>query len=151
MSDLSPGQEVTVSGMSGGTAYVVYVKGETVRVRMADGRRRTTRLENVTPKRESKALSVLVVGERPATFTRDAIIAAETDHILLLAKLDGVEVPNLLAGQPDDPGPFARTCLRCGLDEGLGAMRLCARCCPPAPWWAHLCRWLPCVARRWGL
>lgn len=83
MSDLSPGQEVTVSGMSGGTAYVVYVKGETVRVRMADGRRRTTRLENVTPKRESKALSVLVVGERPATFTRDAIIAAETDHILL--------------------------------------------------------------------
>jgi hypothetical protein len=25
MSDLSPGQEVTVSGMSGGTAYVVMV------------------------------------------------------------------------------------------------------------------------------
>lgn len=41
---------------------------------------------------------------------------------------------------PDDPGTYARTCLRCGLDEGLGAMRLCHRCDPPAPWWAHLLR-----------
>lgn len=39
MSDLSPGQEVHVSGASGGAARVIYVKGETVRVRMADGRR----------------------------------------------------------------------------------------------------------------
>ncbi len=51
--------------------------------------------------------------------------------------------------QPDDPGQYARNCLRCGLDEGLGSMRLCARCCPPAPWWASLLRWLPCVRRRW--
>lgn len=85
-------------------------------------------------------------GHQP--MTRDE---ARAEYLRTLAKLDGVEVPNLLAGQPDDPGPFARTCLRCGLDEGLGAMRLCARCCPPAPWWAHLCCWLPCVARRWGL
>ena len=67
-----------------------------------------------------------------------------------LAKMAGVEVPRVLV-QPDDPGPYARTCLRCGLDEGLGVNRLCARCCPPAPFWAHVLRWLPCVARRWGL
>lgn len=53
--------------------------------------------------------------------------------------------------QPDDPGQYARNCLRCGLDEGLGANRLCATCNPPEPWWAHVLRWLPCVARRWGL
>ena len=44
--------------------------------------------------------------------------------------------------QPDDPGTYARTCLRCGLDEGLGQNRLCARCCPPEPWWAHVLRWV---------
>ena len=43
-------------------------------------------------------------------------------------------------GQPDDPGVYARSCLRCGLDEGLGENRLCATCCPPAPWWAHVAR-----------
>lgn len=143
MSDLSPGQEVTVSGMGGGVARVIYVRGNSVRVRiLATGKERTVALESVTAAPVSKSLSVLVVGERPATFTRDAIIAAETDHILLhdqsTRPLRAVPKPNLLAGQPDDPGPFARTCLRCGLDEGLGAMRLCARCCPPAPWWAHL-------------
>ncbi len=89
-------------------------------------------------------LSAPTFGHQP--MTRDE---ARAEYLRTLAKLDGVEVPNLLAGQPDDPGPFARTCLRCGLDEGLGAMRLCARCCPPAPWWAHVLRWLPCVARRW--
>lgn len=44
--------------------------------------------------------------------------------------------------QPDDPGTYARTCLRCGLDEGLGSMRLCTRCDPPEPWWAHILRWV---------
>ncbi len=43
-------------------------------------------------------------------------------------------------GQPDDPGQYARSCLRCGLDEGLGENRLCATCCPPAPWWASILR-----------
>lgn len=33
-----------------------------------------------------------------------------------------------------------RPCLRCGLEPGYGAYRLCATCCPPAPWWAHLTR-----------
>ncbi len=83
----------------------------------------------------------------PEPMTRDK---ARAEYLRTLAKLDGVEVevPRVLV-QPDDPGVYARTCLRCGLDEGLGSMRLCARCCPPAPWYAHILRWLPCVARRW--
>jgi hypothetical protein len=54
--------------------------------------------------------------------------------------------------QPDDPGQYARNCLRCGLDEGLGSMRLCTRCDPPEPFWAHLLRMVggkPCAMRRW--
>lgn len=58
MSDLSPGQEVTVSP-SGITAEVLYVRGETVRVRNVNsGKARTVAINRVTPKRESKALSV---------------------------------------------------------------------------------------------
>jgi len=58
MSDLSPGQEVTVSP-SGITAEVLYVRGETVRVRNVNsGKARTVAIKNVTPKRESKVLSV---------------------------------------------------------------------------------------------
>ena len=68
-------------------------------------------------------------GHQP--MTRDE---ARAEYLRMLAKMDGVEVPRVLV-QPDDPGPYARTCLRCGFDEGLGAMRLCARCCPPAPFW----------------
>jgi hypothetical protein len=59
MSDLSPSQEVHVSGASGGAARVVYVRGNSVRVRMvSSGKERTIPLQRVTPKRESKALSV---------------------------------------------------------------------------------------------
>ena len=58
MSNLSPGQEVTVSP-SGITAEVLYVRGETVRVRNVNsGKARTVAIKNVTPKRESKALTV---------------------------------------------------------------------------------------------
>ena len=58
MSDLSPGQEVTVSP-SGITAEVLYVRGETVRVRNVNsGKARTVAIKNVTPKRESKVLTV---------------------------------------------------------------------------------------------
>ena len=58
MPDLSPGQEVTVSP-SGITAEVLYVRGETVRVRNVNsGKARTVAIKNVTPKRESKALTV---------------------------------------------------------------------------------------------
>ena len=81
------------------------------------------------------------------TMTRDE---ARAEYLRILAKMDGVEVPRVLV-QPDDPGAYARSCLRCGLDEGLGENRLCARCNPPASFWAHILRWLPCVARRWGL
>ncbi len=59
MTDLSPGQEVTVSGMHGGAAEVVYVRGGNVRVRMLSTHcPRTVPLSRVTPKRESKTLSV---------------------------------------------------------------------------------------------
>lgn len=52
--------------------------------------------------------------------------------------------------QPDDPGQFALTCLRCGEPEAFGPLRMCARHQPePAPFWAHLLRWVPCIARRW--
>jgi len=58
MSDLSPGQVVTVSP-SGITAEVLYVRGETVRVRNVNsGKARTVAIKNVTPKRESKVLTV---------------------------------------------------------------------------------------------
>ena len=59
MSDLSPGQEVTVSGMSGGPALLLYIRGNSARVRMTStGKERTVSTDYVTPKRESKALSV---------------------------------------------------------------------------------------------
>ncbi len=60
MTDLSPGQEVTVSGSStGGPARLLYVRGESARVRMAvTGKERTVPLDRVTPKRENKALTV---------------------------------------------------------------------------------------------
>ena len=61
MTDLSPGQEVTVIGPSGGPAAVVYVRGDSVRVRLTSGRERTVPLKRVTPKRESKALSAASV------------------------------------------------------------------------------------------
>ena len=58
MSNLSPGQEVTVSP-SGITAEVLYVRGDSVRVRNVNsGKERTVAIKNVTPKRESKVLSV---------------------------------------------------------------------------------------------
>lgn len=60
MSDLSPGQEVTVSGMSGGRATLVRIGTTTHRVRMeGTGKERNVRVARVTPKRESKALSVV--------------------------------------------------------------------------------------------
>ena len=59
MTDLLPGQDVTVSGSSGGVARLIYVRGNSARVRFAvTGKERTVELSRVTPKRESKALSV---------------------------------------------------------------------------------------------
>ena len=58
MPDLSPGQVVTVSP-SGITAEVLYVRGDSVRVRNVNsGKARTVAIKNVTPKRESKVLTV---------------------------------------------------------------------------------------------
>ena len=49
--------------------------------------------------------------------------------------------------QPDDPGPYAHRC-RCGSRAPRGRQRLC-RLCDPAPFLAHVFRWLPWVKRRW--
>lgn len=52
--------------------------------------------------------------------------------------------------QPDDPsGAYSRRCLCCNAPGAHGADVLCHECRPPAPWWAHLTRWVPCVKRRW--
>lgn len=59
MTDLSPGQDVTVSGSTGGPARLLYVRGESARVRMAaTGRERTVPLDRVTAARVGKSLSV---------------------------------------------------------------------------------------------
>lgn len=82
-------------------------------------------------------------GHQP--MTRDE---ARAEYLRMLARMDGVEVPHVLV-QPDDPGRLT-TCVRCGEPEAWGPMRLCAQHQPaPAPFWAHLLRWLPCVRRRW--
>jgi len=58
VNDLSPGQEVTVNA-TGASAEVVYVRGSSVRICMNHtGKGRTVPIKAVTPKRESKALSV---------------------------------------------------------------------------------------------
>ena len=69
MSDLSPGQEVTVSGMTGGRAIVVRVDGDMVRLSRS-GKERTVPISRVTPKRESKAL---VVGPAPLNSIADML------------------------------------------------------------------------------
>ena len=79
MSNLSPGQEVTVSP-SGITAEVLYVRGETVRVRNVNsGKARTVAIKNVTPKRESKVLTVGPV-PKPVTLTSPAYLAYVRKH-----------------------------------------------------------------------
>ena len=58
MHDLSPGQEVTVSP-NGLAATVLYVRDMSVRVRInVSGAERTVAIKRVTPKRESKSLTV---------------------------------------------------------------------------------------------
>ena len=81
MTDLSPGQEVTVSGMSGGPATVVYATPWRVRVNMvATGKTRTVDLARVTPKRESKALSVAELDQAPLVSIAD-IVARSTSTL----------------------------------------------------------------------
>ena len=73
MTGLSPGQDVRVSGASGGVAHVIYVRGNSVRVRMAvTGRERTVELDRVTAAPVSKSLSV-GIPEALAPFRNDVI------------------------------------------------------------------------------
>lgn len=74
MHDLSPGQEVTVSGMGGGAAKVVYARGNSVRVRiLATGKERTVELDRVTAAPVSKSLSVGPMSEGTAKRVLDII------------------------------------------------------------------------------
>ena len=91
MSDLSPGQEVTVSP-SGITAEVLYVRGETVRVRNVNsGKARTVAIKNVTPKRESKVLTVGPV-PKPVTLRSEPYLAYVRKHpCCLCGRSEGIE------------------------------------------------------------
>lgn len=73
MHDLSPGQEVRVSGASGGAARVIYVRGNSVRVRiLATGKERTVELDRVTAAPVSKSLSVGEIDPGVPTTFRDS-------------------------------------------------------------------------------
>ena len=68
MSDLSPGQEVTVSGMSGGPALLLYIRGNSARVRMTStGKERTVSTDYVTlyTARTKRAVNSLTVERGP--------------------------------------------------------------------------------------
>ena len=97
MTDLSPGQEVTVSGMHGGAAEVVYVRGSNVRVRMLSTHcPRTVPLKRVTPKRESKALSVAELDQAPLVSIAD-IVARSTSTLRPVHKPITLTSPAYLA------------------------------------------------------
>lgn len=80
MHDLSPGQEVYSYGLP---ATVVYVRGESVRVRMAvSGRERTVPLHRVTPKRESKAL---IAGKSAGLVIYDEIVPSNIRDLVVVS------------------------------------------------------------------
>ena len=97
MPDLSPGQEVTVSP-SGITAEVLYVRGETVRVRNVNsGKERTVGRKQVTPKRESKARvydSSFRPVPKPVTLTSPAYLAFVREHPCCVCGAPGPSEPH---------------------------------------------------------
>ena len=115
MSDLSPGQEVTVSP-SGITAEVLYVRGETVRVRNVNsGKARTVAIKNVTPKRESKSLTV-----GPAPLDSIADIVAPIQRVYDQS-LRPVPKPVTLTSPAYLAYVRKRPCCLCGRSEGVEA------------------------------
>ena len=87
MPDLSPGQEVTVSP-SGITAEVLYVRGETVRVRNVNsGKARTVAIKNVTPKSSSPV-------PKPVTLTSPAYLAFVREHPCCVCGAPGPSEPH---------------------------------------------------------
>lgn len=116
MHDLSPGQEVTVSGMHGGAAEVVYVRGGNVRVRMLSTHcPRTVPLSRVTPKRESKALSV----EAPQLRSLADMVAPM--QRVYDSGLRPVPKPVTLRSDPYLAYVRRHPCCLCGRSEGIEA------------------------------
>lgn len=115
MNDLSPGQEVTVSP-SGITAEVLYVRGETVRVRNVNsGKARTVAIKNVTPKRESK---VLTVGPVPMNSIADMLAPMQRVYD---QSSSPVPKPVTLRSEPYLAYVRKHPCCLCGRSEGIEA------------------------------
>lgn len=115
MSNLSPGQEVTVSP-SGITAEVLYVRGETVRVRNVNsGKARTVAIKNVTPKRESK---VLTVGHVPMNSIADMLAPMQRVYD---QSSSPVPKPVTLRSEPYLAYVRKHPCCLCGRSEGIEA------------------------------
>jgi len=115
MPDLSPGQEVTVSP-SGITAEVLYVRGETVRVRNVNsGKARTVAIKNVTPKRESK---VLTVGPVPMNSIADMLAPMQRVYD---QSSSPVPKPVTLRSEPYLAYVRKHPCCLCGRSEGIEA------------------------------
>lgn len=115
MSNLSPGQEVTVSP-SGITAEVLYVRGETVRVRNVNsGKARTVAIKNVTPKRESK---VLTVGPVPMNSIADMLAPMQRVYD---QSSSPVPKPVTLRSEPYLAYVRKHPCCLCGRSEGIEA------------------------------
>lgn len=115
MSDLSPGQEVTVSP-SGITAEVLYVRGEMVRVRNVNsGKARTVAIKNVTPKRESK---VLTVGPVPMNSIADMLAPMQRVYD---QSSSPVPKPVTLRSEPYLAYVRKHPCCLCGRSEGIEA------------------------------
>lgn len=115
MTDLSPGQEVTVSP-SGITAEVLYVRGETVRVRNVNsGKERTVGRKQVTPKRESKALTV---GPVPMNSIADMLAPMQRVYD---QSSSPVPKPVTLTSEPYLAYVRKHPCCLCGRSEGIEA------------------------------
>lgn len=113
MPDLSPGQVVTVSP-SGITAEVLYVRGETVRVRNVNsGKARTVAIKNVTPKRESK---VLTVGPVPMNSIADMLAPMQRVYD---QSSSPVPKPVTLYSEPYLAYVRKRPCCLCGSEVGV--------------------------------
>lgn len=115
MPDLSPGQEVTVSP-SGITAEVLYVRGDSVRVRNVNsGKARTVAIKNVTPKRESKALTV---GPVPMNSIADMLAPMQRVYD---QSSSPVPKPVTLRSEPYLAYVRKHPCCLCGRSEGIEA------------------------------
>jgi len=116
MPDLSPGQEVTVSGMSGGPALLLYIRGNSARVRMTStGKERTVSTDYVTPKRESKVLSV----EAPQLRSLADMVAPM--QRVYDSGIRPVPKPVTLRSEPYLAYVRKHPCCLCGRSEGIEA------------------------------